>query len=204
MRKLFVLILALSVAQQLTPIPSPADGFFQGPISSNYTMDVFYDHMCSDSKAAYPGLMQYWQANSQWLGLNIHILPLPYHPFSFMVAQAGRFIQQSYPGKFMLFVTYMFNYQNLILNYYQNWDYPTAQQKVAFYTNQATGVATNTVLNALNDNNIYASSQASYQYGASRGMVGAPLYLVNDVWVPEASDFLNATQWSDFFNSLNS
>lgn len=196
------LLITLCAGQQVTPIPSPRDGFFLGPRTSNYTLEIFLDHLCSDSAAAFPGLYQYWQANQQWLGLNIHVFPLPYHPFSFVVAQAGRYIQQSYPSKFISFVTYMFSHQNLILQNYQNWDFPTVQNKVAQYTQQATGVGFNEVLKALNNEDINYSSRISWKYATSRTLTGTPLFLINQVWVPEVSSFTTVEDWTDFFNGL--
>lgn len=200
--KVLVLLPVLIFAQQLTPIPTPADGFLLGPLVSNYTVDAFFDHLCSDSKAAFPGIYQYWQSNQAWLGMRIHILPLPYHHFSFVVAQAGRFIQQSYPTKFMNFVTFMFQYQSIILNGYPSWDFQTVNLKVAGLTNQATGVSTTLILNALNDDNINYSSRISYKYAGARTLTGTPMYLVNDVWVPEASTFTTSGNWSTFFQGF--
>ena len=201
------LVLALLIfscsAQQLTPIPSPIDGFYLGPVFSNYTLEVFYDHLCPDSKAAFPGLYQYWQANQAWLGLNIHILPLSWHEFSFVAAQAGRYIQLTYPSKFINFLTYFFQYQNLIINNYPSWDFPTVQLKIAGLTNQATGISTNEILNALNDDDINESTRVSWKYGISRLISGAPLYLINDIWVPGVTGFTTSAQWSDFFSTIN-
>lgn len=196
------LLIALVAGQQVTPIPSPRDGFVLGPVRSNYTIDVFYDHLCSDSAAAFPGFYQFWQANQNWLGLRIHIYPLPYHPFSFVVAQAGRYIQQSYPTKFMAFLTYMFTHQNLILQNYMNWNFPTVQNKVAQYTQQATGVSFSEIINALNDNDLNWSSRVSWKYATSRMMTGTPTYMINQVWVAEVGSFTTAAQWSAFFNTL--
>ena len=199
---MLVIFLSLVSAQQLTPIPSPKDGFFMGPSGSNYTLDVFYDHLCIDSANAYPGLMQYWQANKNWLGLNIHIFPLPYHAFSFVVAQAGRYIQTKYPSKFLDYTTYMFGHMNLILTNSKNWDFTTLNNKVAQYTQQATGVNFNEVLNALYDEDYNWSSRVSWKYATSRLIFGTPQYLVNGVFVPDASDFTTMDQWNQFFEGL--
>ena len=201
---IFVLGLALAAfSQQLTPIPSPYDGFLIGPLNTNYTIDVFYDHLCSDSKAAFPGLYSYWTSNQAWLGLRIHIVPLPYLHFSFVVAQAGRFIQTNYPSKFINFLSYMFQNQSIILNGYPSWDFQTVNVKVAGLTNLATGVSTNDILNALNDDDINWSSRVSYKYAASRTITGTPQYLINEVWVSQASTFTTVSDWATFFSGLN-
>lgn len=190
-------------SQQLTPIPSPYDGFLIGPLNTNYTIDVFYDHLCSDSKAAYPGLYSYWSSNQAWLGLRIHIVPLPYHHFAFVVAQAGRYIQTNYPSKFINFLSFMFQYQSIILNGYTAWDFSVTNMKVAGLTNQATGVSTSEILTALSDDNVNWSSRVSYKYAASRTITGTPQYLINEVFVPQASTFITASDWKNFFSGLN-
>lgn len=201
---IFILgLISAAFSQQLTPIPTPYDGFLIGPLNTNYTIDVFYDHLCSDSKAAFPGLYSYWKSNQAWLGLRIHILPLPYHHFAFVVAQAGRYIQTKYPSKFINFLTYMFENQSNILNGYPSWDFQTVNVKVAGLTTLATDVPTNEILNALNDDDINWSSRVSYKYAASRSITGTPQYLINEVWVSEASSFTTVSDWSAFFSTLN-
>lgn len=196
---MFVLLLTLCSAQQLTPIPSPKDGYFLGPMMSNFTLDVFYDHLCVDSASAYPGLMQYFNDNQDWLGLNIHIYPLPYHLFSFVVAQAGRYIQLKYPDKFVDYLTYMFQKQDYILKNGKNWDFPTAQNKIALYASQGTGVAFNEILNSLSDSDLNWSSRVSWKYATSRLITGTPQYILNGVWIPGATDFTTAADWTNYF-----
>lgn len=196
------LFFALCSAQQLVPVPSPVDGYLLGPVTTNYTLEVFYDHLCTDSAASYNGLMSYWQANSQWLGLRVHIFPLPYHLYSFIAAQAGRYIQLNYPTKFISYVSYMFSHQSTIISQAPSWDFTTANYKIAQYTQQATGVSFSEILNALSDSSINWSSRVSWKYATSRGMTGTPLFLVNQVWVPGVSNYTTAAQWTSYFNSF--
>jgi hypothetical protein len=195
------LFFSLAVGQQLTPIPSPKDGFVLGPLSSNYTLDVFYDHLCPDSAAAFPPLYQFYLANQAWLGLRIHIFPLPYHQFSFVVAQAGRYIQLQYPAKFLTFLTAMFNNQILINNNSPNWDFPTLNSKVALYTSQATGVGYSEILNALNNDVINWSSIVSWKYATNRRMSSTPSHLLNGVYVPQMYNFTTTQQWTQYFQT---
>jgi hypothetical protein len=195
------LLLSLCAGQQLTPIPLPKDGFYVGPSSPSYIIDVFYDHICSDSAAAFPGLYQFILSNGT-IGLNIHIFPLSYHPFAFVVAQAGRYIQQTYPTKFLNYLTYMFNHLELIFSQYANWTFNTVQAKVAQYAQAATGISFSELFNALNDPDINWSSRVSWKYATSRGMIGTPQYLINQVWVPDVADYTDQQQWVSFFNNL--
>src|SRR5574343_1429369 len=96
----FACVVSLSLAVQVVPIPATPEGFVLGPSNSDRVLDVFYDYLCSDSAAAFPGLWQYWQENQSWLKLVIHIFPLPYHHYTFMVSQAGKYVQQNYPSEY--------------------------------------------------------------------------------------------------------
>ena len=202
MKYFLSLLIVGSLSQQLMPIPSPTDGFYMGPVSSNYTLEVFIDHFCPDSAASFPGLYQYWQSNQAWLGLNIHIFPLAWHKYSFIAAQGGRYVQQTNPSKFISFVNWMFANQNLYLNFYTTWDFATAQIKVAGYVNQATNLPLIGIQNALNNATINWSSRVSWKYAGSRDLTGAPLFLLNDVWVPSLTGFTTPAQWDAFFKSL--
>lgn len=188
--------------QQLAPIPYPIDGFFIGPPNAPYTIDAFFDHLCPDSAAAYPGLFLFINSNQNLVNLKVHIFPLPYHPFSFVVAQAGRYIQQQYPSKFLQYLDYMFEYQDFILNDYPTWNFTTVQSKVATYANQGTKIPYNYILSNLSNPDINYSSRVSWKYAASRTMTGTPLFLINEVWVPGVSGFTSSSDWENYFNSL--
>jgi hypothetical protein len=97
----------------------------------------------------------------------------------------------------------MFENQSNILNGYPSWDFQTVNVKVAGLTTLATDVPTNEILNALNDDDINWSSRVSYKYAASRSIAGTPQYLINEVWVSEASSFTTVSDWSAFFSTLN-
>ena len=43
----------------------------------------------------------------------------------------------------------------------------------------------------------------SWRYALSRGMTGTPQYIVNGIWVPDATGFESVKDWETFFKSLN-
>lgn len=194
-------LVSLGLGLQVVPIPVVPDGYMVGPANSTKVLDVFYDHLCSDSAAAFPGLWSYWQANQSWLKLVIHIFPLPYHHYTFMVSQAGRFVQLSYPELFIPYTEYMFNHQNTYLVDALNWTYPQIQQQLAQDTNAATGIAVSEVLSALNNTDINWASRVSWKYATTRGMPGTPNYLLNGVWAPDAYVLETQEDWANWFNS---
>ena len=199
----FALLAPLCLGIQVVPIPAAPEGFVLGPAYSNRTLDVYYDHLCSDSAASFPGLWQYWQANQSWLKLVIHIFPLPYHHYTFMVSQAGKYVQLYYPEEFMSFTEYMFNNQGTYLDTSLGWNFGQVQQQLAKDTNLATGISVTEVLAALNNSNVNMATRISWKYATTRGMAGTPNYMLNGVWAPDASVLETFEDWASWFASLS-
>jgi protein-disulfide isomerase len=200
---LMVLLLGYASASQLTPVPTAGQaGYVLGPANSTYTLDVYYDHLCSASAGAFPGLWKYWEKNSDWLQLNIHIFPLPYHHFSFEVAEAGHFIQVTYPERFIDFTAYFFNHQNTYLSDAVAWDYNTTLSRLANDTQTATGVPSGEVLAALANSANNYSTRVAWKYGCSKGVTGTPTYLVNGVVSQDASGNESVKSWKKFFKKV--
>ena len=204
MKGLVILCLFAAVlSQQIPPIPTGPDGYAYGPETTNYTLDVFYDHLCSDSAAAYPGLFTYWANNQNWLRLVVHIYPLPYHYYAFIVGRAGRFIQLNYPSNFTSFTTWFFQHQTKYLSLAQQWNQATLYDNLATDTQTATGVPFSLVEAALNNATYDYNLRISWKYAASKAITGTPQYLVNGIWAPETADFITAQDWQDFFDGLS-
>lgn len=203
--KLFlaITVLACASATQWVPIPTPSDGFALGPTTTNYTLDAFLDHLCSDSAVAWPGLFQYWENNSDWLQLVIHIHPLPYHYYAFIVGTAGRFVQRNYPQNFTDFMTWMFIHQDKYLDTALYWNLATIKTNLATDTQTATGAPFGQVANALNNATYYEDLGTSTTYAFTRGMTGTPLYLVNGVWAPDATVNETPGDWAAFFATIS-
>ncbi|CAG9331849.1 unnamed protein product [Blepharisma stoltei] len=198
------LILVLAAATQVTPIPHPYDGLFLGPLRSNYTLELFMDHLDPQSKLAYPSVMQYYNQNQKWLGLIIHIFPLSYRLLSFNVALAGRFIQMNYTStNFTSYIDIMFQKQEAFIQQANQNDFQTMQNTVTLYAMQATGASFNTILNGMNAYAANRSLRNSYDFACSIKMPGTPSYLINGVWVPDASNITTVSGWQQLFNSIS-
>ena len=96
-------------------VPKEALGWSQGPAESNRTMMVFMDHLCSACAYDWPIISAFFDQSVAWLRVSYHFLPLPYHNNSFLVQQAGRFIQNKYPNLFINYTTWMFENQDQYL-----------------------------------------------------------------------------------------
>mmetsp|Transcript_19588 Transcript_19588/g.35952 ORF Transcript_19588/g.35952 Transcript_19588/m.35952 type:complete len:207 (-) Transcript_19588:20-640(-) len=198
-------LLGLAVASQLTPIPTAGQyGFVLGPQNATYTLDVYYDHLCSGSAQAFPGLLQYFLDNSSWLRVKIHIFPLPYHHFAFEVAEAGRYIQDNYPDRFVNFTSFFFDNQDTYLSDALAWNYNQTLWRLSNDTQTATGVSSSEVFSALLDSSNNWNTRVAWKFATSNGITGTPQYQVNGVWAPDASDNVSARNWKDYFNNLDS
>jgi Thioredoxin len=196
--------IAIALSQQIPSIPSAPDGFVLGNLdaNANYTVDVFFDHLCPYSAQAFKPLYTYWALNQLWLRVVIHIVPLPYHYYAFWVGTAGRYIQLNYPSNFTDFLNYFFKVQDTYTVTAQSWNQTTLFNSIASDTYNATNVDPSEILSALNNNTYDYSLRSSWKYAMSKGIIGTPLYMVNQVLLNDA-DFESYSDWENFFNSLN-
>ena len=202
MKLILACLVYYAYSTQIPPVPPRPDGIAYGPSTTNYTLDVFYDHLCTDSAAAFPGLYSYWEMNQSWLRMVIHIFPLPYHYYSFEVGIAGRFIQLNYPSNFTSFTSWMFQHQSKYLDAARQWDQTVLYTYLAADTSTATGVPSGLVESALY-NPVYSEDlKVSWKYVASNGITGTPRYMVNGIFSPPATFFETVADWENFFNSL--
>lgn len=56
----FLALIYVAKSQVPFPIQSPMDGFYQGPGRSNYTLEVFIDHLSPECKISYPAVQQFY------------------------------------------------------------------------------------------------------------------------------------------------
>lgn len=204
MRSFIIFSLAtIAFSQQTQPIPVFQDGFAYGPSSSNYTLDVFYDHLCDGSAAVFPGLFSFWSNNQSWLRMVIHIYPLPYHYYSFDVGRAGRFIQLNYPQNFTSFLNYIFKHQDEYLDLAKYWNQADLYKHLSTSTQTATGVPYSLIESALNNSTYDYSLRTSWKFATSKAITGTPQYMLNGIWVPSAESFDTVQDWENFFNSLS-
>lgn len=203
--KTFVAVLLIGAAfgTQVVPIPSKPEGFVLGASNATVVLDVFYDHLCSASRDSYPGLIAYWNANQSWLQLRIHILALPYHYLAFEVAQAGKYIQQNYPEKFLAFLEYFYANQSTYLVVAKGQVYADSLVTLAKDTSTATGVNQDEITKALASSDINSATRVSWKFATSRGVPGTPQYLVNGVYAPDASDNSSQSDWTYYFQLLS-
>ena len=174
-----------------------------GPsVATNYTLDVFWDHLCPYSAQAFNGLFLYYYNNLSWLRMVIHILPLPYHYYAYDVGRAGRFIQLEYPDQFSNYMSWMFQHQSKYLEAAMYWNQDQLYYYLSGDTETATGVNATDVTNALNNSTYDQDLRVSWKYAMTKGITGTPTYMINGVLVPNATNCQTAFDWANLFNTL--
>lgn len=195
-------MLSLAACKQVVPIPTAPEGYFVGPSQTNYTLEVFMDHLCAGCKIDWPGLTEYWNSTSAWLELAVHIFPLPYHTYSFLISQAGKYVIEQRPEQYFNFIEEFFKRQDKYLDQAQYLTWNEIKHEIAVDTATATGAPYGQVLEALDSSYYKRLAAVSWAYGCSRGVSATPTYFVNGVWVPEATLFNSSADWTTFFNEL--
>lgn len=97
----------------------------------------------------------------------------------------------------------MFQQQDSFNSRKSQWDYQTMQNKAAQLAQQATGGNLTAILNGMNSYPINRSLRNSFDYACSLRIPRTPSYLINGVWVPDASNITTVDGWKKLFKSIS-
>ncbi|KAL5457139.1 hypothetical protein EMCRGX_G034379 [Ephydatia muelleri] len=204
-RTLIVACLTLVVVaiNSQTPVPSRPSGYvYQSSSNPKVVVEVFYDHLCVDSAANYPTLLQVFSAYAdQGVAGIIHIFPLPYHHNAFFMQWAGTAIRAFNSDKFMAFTTAVFQNQNTFLTEAVNMTEIQVKNTIAQFVETNVGISADVILEGFQDSTLYYASVYDWKYAASRTITGTPQFIVNGVVVPDAQGY-NFAQWKTFIDGL--
>jgi len=187
---------------QQPPIPKTYPGHSLGQMTGSILFEVFFDHVCPDSKFSWPIIQQVLNAYSSKMHLIIHIYPLPYHRNAFYATQAGLVIQDLKGEKAW------FQWLDLIFqNQSQFYNNPTADMTsndvIKLYAKFAgqLGIPETSFITGMTYGNQYDSDARTYwKYGADRGIYGTPEFYVNGVFVTD--QIWSLQQWQQIFDAL--
>jgi len=217
---LIVVLLCFSyiLSEQYCPIPTTPDGLTTGNTNNPaLQLEAWYDLMCPDSAASFPVLWETLVQNYSILNaaetntsFTIHIFPLPYHHYAFLVAQGFRVIMDNMNNS-----ADAWNYINI--SFANQNPYTTANTTnftmAQVAANWSTLISTampqypdaefyNYLMNETNDNTSQYNWEArvSWKYACSRGIVGTPTYYANGVLVDGADEFNTTSNWTNFLS----
>ncbi|KAF0694159.1 Aste57867_14946 [Aphanomyces stellatus] len=201
---------AASSVQAQVPIPKAPLGFTYGNGSATapVQLEVFFDLLCPDSKAAYPGLQDLAaKLSPQQFRLRIHQFPLPYHQQAYSFAEATRTITHALGDQaFTPWLEAVYGVQA------QYWNEATENLGQKQVTDRIRKLAKAT-FPRLTDAQWKAGmsghgggprdsdTRTEWKHACTRGISGTPQYLLNDVPI-EADSTWTAAQWLDFLKPL--
>ncbi|RHY55636.1 hypothetical protein DYB38_003133 [Aphanomyces astaci] len=198
------------VVDAQVPIPSKPLGFTYGNGSADAAvqLEVFFDLLCPDSKAAYPALQQLaGNLSSSQFRLRIHQFPLPYHHQAFSIAQASRTITHALgQDKFATWLETVYDVQD------QYWNKQTENLGQKQVTAKIEALAKST-FPALTDaqwkdgmtghggTERDSETRTEWKHACTRGISGTPQYLLNDVPINAESTW-TYDDWVAFLKPL--
>jgi hypothetical protein len=176
---------------------------YGAPLGTNYTLDVFFDHLCPNSAAAFSGLFLYYSNNQHWLRMVIHIVPQSFYTYTFYVSQAGRYVQLENPFNFTSYLSWMFQHQTKYTDAAQQWELDQLFYFLSVDTQTATGLNATLVQEALNNTDYNWDVRLSWKYAMSKGISVTPMYMLNGVIVPQMTAFRTFQDWQTYFNGIS-
>jgi hypothetical protein len=180
-------------------------------------LEVFFDHLCPDSKAAWPVLQQVTQAYPTQLQLIVHIFPLPYHRNAFFAAQSGLVIQSSLgDSAWWKWLDAVFQYQDNfgtpttnnitgadVYDEFSKLAVPLGISEADFMNGESTKkfFVLNFFQGVQYGNQFDWNTRVAWKFATTRGVYGTPVFFVNGVQFPADSTW-TLQQWQGFINSL--
>lgn len=167
------------------------------------SVELFYDHLCIDSKANWPLLKQVLETyKEQAVEAIIHIYPLPYHHNAYFMQQAGVVVRHEDIKSFIPLLELVFANQASFLAGAVNETEPQVQSKMAdLISDNLATISREKVLAGFADSQVTTEARYAWKYAASRGITGTPQFIVNGVHVPTAADF-TAPEWEKLIGGL--
>jgi len=185
--QLFLIIVVFGVTLSQPPIPTRYPGHAIGPTDAPILMEVFFDHLCPDSAAAWPTMQQLFGYYGNNMRFVVHIFPLPYHHNAFKAAQAGLVIQDATDD-----ATWWKWLDSVFDNQIEFADFTTSYLTENECVNKMgllaaeLGVTNSTFFDGMQYGSDYdGNARIAWKYGTTRGVYGTPIFYVNGVFVTD-------------------
>lgn len=183
---------------QATPIPAANPGFPIGATSPTPSrVDIFMDphcpacvHLVPDLKGALDTVVDGRKLREQ-IEVNLHYLPLPFHPFSFSSIVALKFLEDKYPTAVLSFLEIMAANQAKFNE--ELWDTPLNGVR-DILKDLVKQVIPKDAPNPFVFTSAYLdAARLSFKYVMAREVNGSPTVLVNNMPLDSAPS--SASQW---------
>jgi len=204
---LFALFLLSASAANPTPIPPTPAGFSRGSNTPTLHIEAYYDLLCPSSKAQWgilePLLKEYELDSNQTLRFTVHIFPLPYHYYSFLMSQGAQVIydKQTNAKEIFTYIDTVFENQEdygceAVVDKSQN----TIRNSLYLQVIKRLPYASTYFLQGLTAGNAYdVSTRIQWKYGAYNKVTGTPTFFANGVEINGAAGFTR-DDWKKFID----
>jgi len=210
----------------MVPIPARPEGLeLSGQGNSSIVIEAYLDLLCPYSAQSYPALLGLTQHyTNQELQIRIHLFPLPYHTFSFVVNSGAHFIQslpQYTAGVIQNSVNekvsdgsnadkLVFKYIQLMFDVQEKYSGKAAEdlaynKVVALIANdmEAAGLCkASTMSDGLRSSKVNDLQRVQWKVGCSRGIAGTPSFFINGVLVDDIEPDWKLDQWKKLIDPL--
>jgi protein-disulfide isomerase len=205
---LILSLFALSArSEQTMIITNTPDGYTMGGgYNAPIYIEAFVDLLCPDSWNSWmqlePVFQHYNLPNNQTIRFTLHLLPLNYHTYAFIVAQGLRIVVDNlqHPADIWTYINQTFyNQANFYAINLTEFTGNQVYQNLTNFMNSILPAYSSYIANGLGyDNTQDVETRASWSYAISRGVTGTPTFFLNGVYI-DGADQYNTTQWMPIF-----
>ncbi|XP_013394009.1 uncharacterized protein LOC106161560 [Lingula anatina] len=202
--ELVVLFSVVSLGASQVPVPKlpPGHTYGNGSSSAPIQLDFFIDLQCSDTKEAFPTLLQvadYY--GGKRLRLLFHFFPLPYHRNSYVLAQGAELIAaKNNEAVALAYMNAVFRVQDRFLNK------PTENKSAIAIISDVAAVARTVGVNPsqfINELANYDSPlRTQWKYGCTRGVAQTPDFFINGIQIVQATPSWSLKDWKKIIDPL--
>ncbi|KAH0786468.1 DSBA-like thioredoxin domain containing protein [Histomonas meleagridis] len=187
----------------LMPVPKRYPGLRWGTNNPIITVELFADPLCPDCQAIWPRIQYILNTYSQQINVIVHMLPLPYHTWAFVITRsilACNSLNEGTGNKFLelLYAGDIDQFQNDPMKGFGERD---VLELVSKYVQEKLLINTQTFLTEYNKADISMAARIEFKFAASHSVSGTPTVYVNGVETE-----LNAEQtqeeWDNYFKAL--
>ncbi|ESO97752.1 hypothetical protein LOTGIDRAFT_104342 [Lottia gigantea] len=187
------------------PIPTREVGYVykQGQANASIHIDAFLDLICPGSKESFPTLKAVAEHyGPSILQFTVHFFPLPYHRNSFYATKGAHAMASLTEGnKTFDWIKLVYDHIDSLVNSATNqFSEDQMKMKLADLAHDL-GLMPELFIPLLDNPTIEEDTRVAWKYACSRGVVGTPTFMVNDV-VVAGSPTWTLNDWTKLIDSV--
>lgn len=182
------------------PVPARETGIAWNPNANKILVEMYGDPLCPVCAEAWPGVSKMIQKYNKDVKFVLHLLPLPYHTWAFVVTRTAMALKAMSPDKAQLWMHYI--YTGGQDQFYGTFTEEEATKLALDTAAQKCQVDRNELQNQFNliVNNLGA--RVEFKYSTSHGIDGTPYFFVNGVQCDNVDAGSSIDDWSAYLDTL--